>query len=191
LRPDGSAFHLMAYDGSSGALIGPQTTRAFNAETLWARGQAWAIYGFALAAEWTGETRYIEAATRAAARFMAELPTDGLPSWDLRLPPEADHLIDSSAAAIAAGGMLRLAAITAAHGRERLMASAYKLLEKLVTRCAEDRPEGEGLLRHGVYDMRRPLSGVDAYTVFGDYFYLETLLSVLGSAPDWWGLSSG
>jgi hypothetical protein len=65
--------------------------------------------GYALAAQWCEEPRFLEVSQRAARRFMAELPPEGVPWWDLRLPADAPHYYDSSAGAIAVCGMLRLA----------------------------------------------------------------------------------
>ena len=198
LRPDGAAYHTFFFDQESGRPLGPRTHQGYADDSLWARGQGWAIYGFALAAEWTGEREHLETARRAAGRFLAELPPGGVPTWDLRLPEGAPRHPDSSAGAIAAGGLLRLAAEgtrlgTAAEGTRlgeaaegtrlgeaaestRLGGEAATLLEALVSGCLETDPAGQGLLRHGTYHAHKGL-GVDAYFICGDYFFLEALLA--------------
>ena len=113
LRPDGATYHTYFLDQETGAPIGPRTHQGYADDSLWARGQAWAIYSFAVVGEWSGEPRFLEASRQAARRSMAELPSDGVPWWDLRLPGGAPRYLDSSAGAIAAGGMLRLAQLEA------------------------------------------------------------------------------
>jgi len=201
LRSDGASYHTFFFDQATGQPLGPRTHQGYADDSLWARGQGWAIYGFALAAEWTGEAEYADAAVRAARCFLAELPPEGVPTWDLRLPDDAPRYPDSSAGAIAAGGLLRLAGLeaeglgaeglgTEAGGAE-FRAAALRLLEALVAGCLEDEPEGQGLLRHGTYHAHKGL-GVDAYLICGDYFFLEALLEAEGlgaerGAIDFWG----
>jgi len=128
MRPDGSSYHTFFFDQATGKPIGPRTHQGYADDSLWARGQSWAIYGFALAADWTGEDRFIEMSAKAAARFMAELPADGIPLWDLRLSPDAEHWRDSSASVIAANGMYRLAKFVDQERASQLCADAEKLV---------------------------------------------------------------
>ncbi|MEJ2210567.1 MAG: glycoside hydrolase family 88 protein [Anaerolineae bacterium] len=190
LRPDGASYHTFFFDQATGEPLGPRTHQGYAHDSLWARGQGWAIYGFALAAEWTApscsEAEYLEAARRAARRFLAELPPDGVPTWDLRLPEGAPRYPDSSAGAIAAAGLLRLARLEGATGGAKFRAAALRLLEALVAGCLENEPEAQGLLRHGTYHAHKGL-GVDAYFICGDYFFLEALLGIEGGAVDFWG----
>jgi unsaturated chondroitin disaccharide hydrolase len=186
LRPDGATYHTFFLDQESGKPVGPRTHQGYGDDSLWARGQAWAIYGYTVAAEWCGEVRFLEAAQRAARRFVAELPPGGVPWWDLRLPPGATIYLDSSAGAIAAAGMLRLAWLSTGELRSELERAASELLGALITTCAETDPEAQGLLRHGTYHAHKGW-GVDSYFICGDYFYLEALLAAEGVAPDFWG----
>jgi unsaturated chondroitin disaccharide hydrolase len=183
LRPDGSTYHTFFLDQQTGQPIGPRTHQGYSDDSLWARGQAWAVYGYALAAECLQETCLLEASCRAARRFVTELPPEGVPWWDLRLPDDAPHYYDSSAGAIAACGMLRLARLDAESEFHDL---ARALLENLVAHCLETEPRAQGLLRHGTYHVHKGW-GVDAYFICGDYFFLEALLTLDGRAPDFWG----
>ncbi len=186
LRPDGASYHTFLFDQDTGQPIGPRTHQGFADDSLWARGQAWAVYGFALAAEWSREERFLEAARGAARRFMTELPADGVPTWDLRLPADAPCYRDSSAGAIAAGGMLRLARVGRGVQSDEFRQAAHALLTALVASCLENEPGGQGLLRNGTYNLQEN-KGVDAYFICGDYYFLEALLALEGTAPDFWG----
>jgi unsaturated chondroitin disaccharide hydrolase len=125
-------------------------------------------------------------ALRAAERFMAELPADHIPSWDLRLPPDAPAYPDTSAAAIAAAGMLRLARLVERDRAVVLRSDARLLLDTLIVHKLETDPDAQGLLRGGTYHAHKGL-GVDAYFICGDYFFLEALLMLDDRCPDFWG----
>jgi unsaturated chondroitin disaccharide hydrolase len=188
LRPDGASYHTFFFDQKSGQPLGPRTHQGYADDSLWARGQAWAIYGFAVAADWTQDKSLRDAAQRAARRFLAELPPEGVPSWDLRLPEEAPHYRDSSAGAIAASGLLRLANQLDGAERDELYGAALTLLHALVDNCFEDRPRAQGLLRDGTYHAHKGW-GIETYLICGDYFFAEALLGAKGKAPDFWGPS--
>ncbi len=186
LRPNGATYHTFFFDQASGEPLGPGTHQGYADDSIWARGQAWAIFGFASAAGWSGEQSFLDASRQTARRFLAELPPDGVPTWDLRLPADAPQYRDSSSGAIAASGMLRLAALIDGAEREEVRRSAMNQLNALVSHCFDTRPEAQGLLRDGTYHARKGW-GVEAYFICGDYFFLEALLAADGRAPDFWG----
>jgi unsaturated chondroitin disaccharide hydrolase len=186
LRTDGASYHTYFFDQSSGRPLGPRTHQSYADDSLWARGQAWAIHGFAAAAEWCDDERFLEASQLAARRFMAELPSDGVPTWDLRLPAGAPKYRDSSAGAIAAAGMLRLAQLDAGGQGAHYRRCAQLLLDSLVVHCFETAPGAQYLLRDATVHAHKGW-GVDAPLICGDYFFLEALLMFEGRCPDFWG----
>jgi unsaturated chondroitin disaccharide hydrolase len=186
LRSDGASYHTYFFDQASGEPLGPRTHQGYADDSLWARGQAWAIFGFAVAADWCRDRDLVDASRRAARRFMAELPSDGVPTWDLRLAGDAPRYRDSSAGAIAASGMLRLSRLVDGEERDEFRRSARVLLDALVAHCFEMRPQAQGLLRDGTYHAHKGW-GVETYFVCGDYFFLEALLASEGRAADFWG----
>lgn len=189
LRPDGSTAHTFFFDQDSGAPLGARTHQGYADDSLWARGQAWAIYGFTLAAEWTGAEQFRLGAERAALRMAAELPPDRVPLWDLRLPPGAPRYRDSSAGAIAAGGLLRLARLRGDSPDDPFGALGAELLEALIRSCYEPDASAQGLLRHGCLHAPKGWA-VDSALILGDYFFLEALLMRERRAPDLWGPTS-
>jgi unsaturated chondroitin disaccharide hydrolase len=183
LRPDGSTYHTYLFDPATGEPLRPHTHQGYADDSLWARGQAWAIYGFAVASDWCQSSDFRQAAVRAAERFMAELPADHIPPWDLRLPLGEPAYPDTSAAAIAASGMLRLSRLVDPAQAAKLRTHADTLLRTLLEHKLETDPQAQGLLRGGTYHRHKGW-GVDAYFICGDYFFLEALLDV---CPDFWG----
>lgn len=187
LRADGSTYHTYFFEPASGRPIGPKTHQGWSTDSLWARGQAWAIYGFALAGEWLGESRFLDAAERAANRFLAEMPGEGVPLWDLRLPAGQPRWRDSSAGAIAASALLRLSDL---RGSALHRAAARKLMDALEATCVVADREAEGLLDHGALHVPKGWA-TDEYLIFGDCFWLEALLASEGRGVDLWGPGTG
>ncbi len=187
VREDGSTFHTYFFNQETGEPIGGKTAQGFADNSHWSRGQAWAIYGFALAADWTGAPDMLDAAQRVSERFWAELGDDLVPVWDFRLAPDAPRKRDSSAGAIAACGMMKLATLVddpalSASLQER----AQRMVARLTEACFEESPEAQGLLRDSSYNVSANRA-VEQFMPFGDYFYLEALTKLSGVEVDFWG----
>lgn len=172
IRADDTTFHTFYWDPASGAPLYGATAQGWADDSTWARGQAWGIYGFVLNHLHTGDPSFLEAAERCATRFMALLPEDKVPFWDMVFSSADDgQERDSSAGAIAACGLMDLADAT---GNERYRETALNIIDALAETCAGVGEETT-LLRHGVYHKGAGL-GVDEGSMWGDYFYLEALL---------------
>ncbi|MGJ3240117.1 MAG: glycoside hydrolase family 88 protein [Anaerolineae bacterium] len=183
IRDDYSNYHTYFLNPEDGNPIRPKTHQGYADDSLWARGQGWAIYGFTMAAEWTGDSSFIETAKGALERYFTDAPITEITPYDLRLPHDAPAYPDSSADAIVAGGLLRLADLT---GEQIYRDKAISLLMMLYERAFDTRPDVQGLLLHGTQHAPHNY-GVDTYTIFGDYFFLEGLMRLTGTAPDFWG----
>lgn len=182
VRADGSTYHTFFFNPQTGQPLEGKTSQGFADESLWTRGQAWAIYGFALTAQWLDDLTFLETAQKVADRFLSESPPDKTPLWDLRLSPNAPQYRDSSAGAIAACGLLRLAHLT---GHNRYRQQAETLVNTLIVECLETDATRPGLLKHGAQHVTQ--GATDDYLIYGDYFFLEALLTLTGQAPDFWG----
>lgn len=110
IRPDGSTYHVCDYSATTGEVYLCRTAQGLADNSTWARGQAWAIHGFAEMYQITGERKYLDATELVANWFLDHLPEDGVPFWDFSVPePEAGVTPrDTSAATIAASGLLLL-----------------------------------------------------------------------------------
>ncbi|HTD48002.1 MAG TPA: glycoside hydrolase family 88 protein [bacterium] len=179
-RPDGSTYHLVVYSGEPGVVRRKGTFQGYAQESCWARGQSWAICGFAVAYRETGDEQHLAAAENAAQLFIRRLPEDRIPYWDFDDPAIPDAPRDSSAAAIAADGLLELsAAHPSSTQRQRYRETAAAVLEALAARCQNTAPgQVDGVLLHGCYS-RPHGEGVDSALIWGDYFYLHGLAWLL------------
>jgi len=183
MRGDDSTFHTFYWDPVTGEPLRGATEQGAHDDSCWARGQAWGIYGFAMAYRFTGDDRMLDAAHRCARYFLAHLPADAVPYWDLVYGDDSDAPRDSSAGAIAAAGLLELARVDPDRARaQHADAEARRLLAALVADCAPVPETTDTLLLHGVYDLPKG-NGVDEGNLWGDYFYLEALTRA--TDPDW------
>lgn len=187
IRPDGSTAHTFMMNPETGQPIGPQTRQGYADDSLWSRGQAWAITGFALAYEWSGETDFLAASRETADTFLAEITPDYVPFWDFRLPPDAPQVRDTSAGVIAAAGLTRLARLVDDESSERYRSAAHRLLDAQLEAAFDPSLNGvQGLLAKATYLATRP-DHAEQYTLFGDYFFLEALARRTGHEVDFWG----
>ncbi len=190
VRGDGSTAHEALFDLETGEMLRQSTHQGFRGDSCWSRGLAWSLYGFTRSFRQTGRAEYLETAQLNADYYLEYTPTEGVTPWDYDAPdsgPLAKTQVDTSAAAIAASGLLDLAAVTP----DRTKARAYTdfALASLTTLSAEhlgERTPGfEGILNGGVYHIYKNL-GVHEAVLFGEYFFVEALrkaLVLLQSAP--------
>ncbi|MDR2723261.1 MAG: glycoside hydrolase family 88 protein [Cellulomonadaceae bacterium] len=184
IRADNTTFHTFWWDPSTGEPLKGTTAQGYADDSCWARGQAWGIYGFALNYEATGNPDLLVAARRCADYFLAHLPADGVPFWDLVFNDGDDQPRDSSSAAIAACGLHQLASLeTDPRLADRYRAAGQAMIEAVTAYS----PQGEGvesdaLLLHSVYNLNKN-EGVDEGSLWGDYFYMEALVRHLN--PRW------
>jgi unsaturated chondroitin disaccharide hydrolase len=188
LRADDTTFHTFYWDAVTGSPLRGATEQGYSDGSCWARGQAWGIFGFALAARETGDGTFLDAALRCADYFLAHLPADHVVYWDLILTDGSGAARDSSSAAIAACGLDELARLLPGDAGDRYRAAAASMVDSLAAGYAPAGGEpGDPLLLHGVYDMPKSV-GVDEGNLWGDYYYLEALTRrlVAGWASPWW-----
>jgi unsaturated chondroitin disaccharide hydrolase len=176
MRGDGSTAHEAWFDPQTGEFLRTATHQGWRSDSTWARGQAWAIYGFTVAHRHTGDEALLDAACRAADFYIAATPAGQVPpnDWSDPAPPEP---WESSAAAIATAGMFRLAAVLGAgERRDRYRDYAKRSLRTLRTPefLAVGTSGWEGIVKHAIYHRRNGL-GIDESVMFGDYYFLDAL----------------
>ncbi|NYD38006.1 glycoside hydrolase family 88 protein [Actinomycetospora corticicola] len=167
MRPDGSIAHVAVFDPASGQLVKRDTWQGAAPDSTWSRGQGWAIHGFAAQARAAGNPELLAAARKAADWWLAHTaPGARVPPWDFSRPGEER---DTSAAAVAASGLLDLAQQT---GDARYRQVALETLDELAGRDVA--PAGPALLAHAVGGKPQD-SEVDVGMVYADYYFLEAV----------------
>jgi unsaturated chondroitin disaccharide hydrolase len=192
VREDNSTFHTYFFNPETGAPVRGVTHQGRRDGSAWARGQAWGVYGLALAYKHTQDPECIGLFYRVADFFLNRLPADYVPYWDLDFKDGDGEPKDSSAAAIAACGMLEMAKYLPEDKAAHYTAWAKKIAASLAERYAvRDRLISNGLLLHGVYAKstdENPVAdrGVDECNTWGDYFWLELLTRLSTSWNPYW-----
>ncbi|MBV8223601.1 MAG: glycoside hydrolase family 88 protein [Verrucomicrobia bacterium] len=183
IRGDGSTAHEGWFNAETGEFIKETTHQGWRPDSSWARGTAWALYGFSLVYELTKDERLLDVAQRCADFYMLKTPENGVPpnDWEEPSPPLP---FESSAAAIAASGFLHLAKqATAPEKAVSYGMYARKILGTLLTPefLAIDTPGWEGILKHAIYHQRHGL-GVDESVMWGDYYFVLALEEITKQA---------
>ncbi|HEY1600299.1 MAG TPA: glycoside hydrolase family 88 protein [Pirellulales bacterium] len=185
VRADGSTAHEGIFDLETGQFVRESTHQGYRPDSAWARGLAWSLYGYSQVYALSGMDEFLDVAERNAAFWLANLPEDGVPWWDFRT--DLSQLLpwgpqkDSSAAAIAASGLLDLALQTKSVERAaKYRETALRMLEQLAGPgyLADVTPGWEGILKHGVYHTAKNL-GVDESVMWGEFFFVEALTKLL------------
>lgn len=189
-REDYSNYHVVNYDAETGEVLNQATCQGFSDNSAWARGQAWAIYGYTMAYRETHRQDFLDMAVHTADFWLnhPNLPEDGIPYWDFNAgqegyvpdwnyDPEIFKVVprDASAAAIAASAFLELSgyvtdgkkySAAAAHILKSLSSPAY--LAEPGTNCNFILMHSVGSIPHG--------EEIDVPLIYADYYYLEALM---------------
>jgi hypothetical protein len=180
IRPDGSTTQAVYTDAVTGMPLRWATRQGLGVNSTWARGQAWAIYAYAAAAEAFREPWLLDTARRLAGWWRSRDPAGRVPRWDFdaRSGPR-----DASAATIAAAGLARLAALEPGAKARRWRVLARALLRNAERGMARGLPLGR--LRGQVYSYGGERWDENAEFVFGIRYALEAhrRLGALPSQP--------
>ena len=188
VRGDDSSYHTFYFDQNTGDSLRGGTGQGYRDGSTWTRGQAWGIYGFALAYRYLGQPEYLETAKRLAHYFIEKFPEDDVVYWDFDAPITPETKRDSSASVIAAAGMLEIVDFLDKDDPEHglLLDAVNRSMTSLVNNYSTiGEEDAQGLLNRGSYSVRSGASP-DDYVIWGDYFYLETLLRLEKGIPGYW-----
>ena len=180
VRGDGSTAHEGIFNLETGEFLRQATHQGYRPDSCWSRGLTWALYGFGSCYEYTRDPRFLETAQACADYFLTHTNADGVPSWDFQAPPETRGMLDTSAAAIAASGLLRLCRLLPDPVKGFYYWScALRILRALCeNHTARGDASWEGILRGGIYHLHKGL-GVDESVMWGEYFFCEALENAL------------
>ena len=182
LRPDGSVSHIIEFDPMTGKRVREHAGQGYALGSSWSRGQAWGLYGFTLAYLNTGFPRYLEAAEKIAANFIAHIRPDGLTDCDFA-QPDTEERLDNIAGAIAACGLLEL---EKAAGKPEYREAALRLVDAMLDLCVDWTDRIRGLLTKCTASYHDDGAGRHTNIVYGDYFLIEALAKLNNTDPMLW-----
>lgn len=185
VRDDGSCNHIIVLDPANGDLLETPAGQGYAPGSSWSRGQAWALYGFALSYRHTGEERYLATAKRVASYFASQVALTGdVALLDFRQPAEPVYW-DALAGCIAACGMLEIARSCEGTERADWITWAIRILKATDERFCDWDIEHDGVVTmcSGAYwsekDRHVPM-------VYADYYFLEAMLRLVGKDTLLW-----
>lgn len=190
-RDDYSSYHVVNYDPKTGEVLFKGTCQGFADNSTWARGQAWAIYGFTMTYRFTKDEKFLKLAQNLADYWIDNpyLPKDHIPYWDFNATqkdfPPADWVKkrenpypvprDASAAAITCSALFELSEFS--EDGERYYSAAVKTLNSLMSAkyLAKKGTNGNFILKHSVGSIPHGAE-IDVPLVYADYYLLEAMI---------------
>ena len=175
VREDGSVNHIVEFDPFTGEMVRSYGGQGYEVGSSWTRGQGWGLYGFTLSYIHTGDEKYLNTARRIAHYFIANTPESGLIPVDFRQPADCTWE-DSTAAAVAACGLIELSKHTTGRDSELYLNAALKMLKALdKSRCSWS-PDIDNLLEKctaAYHDKEHEFA-----IIYGDYYFMEAVLKL-------------
>jgi unsaturated chondroitin disaccharide hydrolase len=174
VRGDGSTAQEGLFNVETGEFEKQATHQGYRSDSCWSRGLTWAIYGFSTCYEYSGDPNFLTTAERCADYYITYTPADGVPPWDFQAPAAQRKQTDTSAAAIAAAGLLRLCRMNQDPVKGHFY---YSIAQRILRTLCTDYLGGdgwEGTLKGGVYHIHKGL-GIGESVMWGEYFFVEAL----------------
>lgn len=181
-------WHLVTYNYTTGAILNRSSTpQGLGLNTVWSRGQAWAINGFAIAHRFTRNPAYLATAQGAIDCFMRLLQEccmndmyHNMPLWDFYV--QAPQIsVDTSAAMIAASGMVEVAQYSQEPARTQYLAAAKLLLDSALQYYSFAPAANDAVLANGTVTF--PLAGIPI--IYADYYLLQTKMRWDATPAEW------
>lgn len=176
-REDFSSYHVVNYNPVNGSVKEKKTHQGANDESSWARGQAWALYGYTMMYKETGDSIYLDLANKIASYILKHpsIPEDKVPLWDFNASPETSNYRDASAGAIFASALIDLSVYSPSK-RGEYMTWVKQILTSLSSPAylANYKTNGGFLLMHSVGHLPNN-SEVDVPLTYADYYYIEAI----------------
>jgi unsaturated chondroitin disaccharide hydrolase len=174
-RPDFSSYHVVIYDKETGKKIKALTHQGYSDNSMWARGQAWAIYGYTMVYRETKDPKFLDFVHKVTRVYLNRLPKDLIPYWDFDDPSIPRAPRDASAAAIVASALLELSTYTqdAVLAKEYFDKAQGMLIE--LSDHYQSRGKNTAILLHSTGN-KPAKSEIDHSIIYADYYYVEALL---------------
>ena len=175
-RKDDSCYHVVGFDTITGKVKSKNTHQGYSDDSSWARGHAWAVYGFTMTYRYTKDKTYLKQAEATAQFFInhKNMPEDGIPYWDFNAPTIPNTTRDASAAAIMASALIELYTFTK---NEVYLNYSNKVINSLSSDkyLLNGSVNGPFILDHSTGDWSKKAE-LDEPIVYADYYFLEAII---------------
>lgn len=175
-RPDYTCWHVISYN-YDGTVERRQTHQGKNDDSSWARGQAWAVYGYVACYRETGDKQYLDFAVKIADMIMNRVKEeDVIPMWDYDAPQGETTPRDASAASVTAAALVEMSTMVPAADGKKYLDYAEKILKSLSSDAylAKVGENAGFILMHSTGSLPNG-SEIDTPLNYADYYYMEAL----------------
>ena len=172
IRDDYSVVHAYRFSESTGEPLGEANYCGYSNGSYWSRGASWAIYGYAIAYNYTKDEKYLDTSIKLLEKFMRECKNKA-PLWDFKLPEFEEQSIDTSAAAVVLCGVLELQKTKHSKKLENFESILKTILDEYV-----DYDEN-------VMGVLKEQNGLHHYTSYGDYYMIEAYMKKYSDLKVW------
>lgn len=172
VRNDYSIMHAYRFSEETGEAIGEANYCGYSNGSHWARGTSWAIYGYAIAYNYTKKPEYMDMSIALLDKFMTECKGK-MPVWDFRLPESEEKSIDTSAAAVVLCAIMEI--------------EKHKTNPHLQAYKKELRRNLEEYINYdeNIMGILKEQNGRHVYTSFGDYYIIESYMKEESDTKVW------
>lgn len=177
-RENGSCYHVIDYSLKDGGVRHRQTAQGYADESTWSRGQAWAVYGYAVCYRYTHQPKYLAQSLKTfhMMKNHPRMPEDLIPYWDMDAPNIPNEPRDASSAACIASALYEISTLEGVENPAQYKEYADRIMASLASpnyRAALG-TNGNFLLMHSVGSIPHGQE-IDVPLNYADYYFLEAL----------------
>lgn len=176
-REDGSSYHVVDYDPETGEVRMKVTHQGYSDDSAWARGQAWALYGFTMCYRESGEPEFLDMANKVANYIFTHdnLPNDLIPYWDFNAPNIPNEVRDVSAASIIASALYELSQYST-DMKKQYIEWADTIIDNLDKSYRISKNPNYGFILDSSTGAKMFNTEVNVPISYADYYYVESLI---------------
>ncbi len=179
VRPDGSVNHIAIFDPTNGELLETPGGQGYESGSSWSRGQAWALYGFALSYAHTHKQDYLDTAKRVANYFIANIAQNDYETLVDFRAPEEPVIIDTSAGLCAACGLLEISKHVNDNEKSLYIDVAKKIIAKTAEKYCDWDLEKDGIVGFGT-TAYHDVENREVPLIYSDFYFVEAVTRLLG-----------
>src|SRR5574344_247091 len=174
-RKDYTSYHVAVYDTIDGHFIKGVTHQGYADNSMWARGQSWAIYGFTTVYRKKKNKKYLDFVQKVADVYIRKLPKDLIPYWYFNDPNIPNSPRYYTSACVTASALIELSTYLPGSKGTHYLSMAKRMLANISSSTYLSGRRNSAMLLHST--GRLPAgSEIDASIIYADYYYMEALL---------------